>query len=529
VSKFVWNFKNSSWEQDDNSNAFKIQSIFGQKCETSPVAPLALLIGAKKHPPLGGTCESGVFPSEFKNCPYCGTKFPEIESNTADLWLPPYGSGTGLKLFSIKSGRNKKLTTRDAKAIKFPLPSLDGRFAFCSVKLGAQQRLLLAVQRDSGLLWVFRPDAGKKWEVLAGNAGEDSLPSWSWCLAADSSETGLCLPTNQGPAWLTVNWASSSIIIDRAVGRSIGGAIHVGKYVLAPVLRGDNFMVVSRKEGDMNWSDCSSASDPAVVLPQLGAPGSGPDACLGIPVVDENKQIVYWPCRGGYIRVPVVEISDGLSWEFRPWETDEYPAVALIELGPPYRRTGSRSGFWQLCEDQDNSIRDGIVNKIIKIDGDERIDSESVECGQFVTTGRASFSWSDDYWDDVHRRNPRMSEQKELRFPLLQFGEKGLALLAKVSPWEGRDELGLFTDIFFNRESKVTTFVRFVIEGSGVPERALYAEGVEGVHGGVSGSLFRVSVSQLPEISAFIYGDSLYIYLPERNDCFCWPLEIMEG
>jgi len=87
-----------------------------------------------------------------------------------------------------------------------------------------------------------------------------------------------------------------------------------------------------------------------------------------------------------------------LSWEFRPWETDEYPATALIELGPPYRKTGSLSGFWQLCEDRDNLMRDGIVNKIIKLDGDERIDSENVECGQFVTTGSASFSWSDDYW-----------------------------------------------------------------------------------------------------------------------------------
>jgi hypothetical protein len=117
----------------------------------------------------------------------------------------------------------------------------------------------------------------------------------------------------------------------------------------------------------------------------------------------------------------------------------------------------------------------------------------------------------------------------ELRFPLIQFGEKGLALIAKATPWEGRDELGVFSDLFFNRGVKATTFVRFVIEGSGFPEKALYAEGVDGVYGGTGGSLFRVKVAELPEISAFVYGDSLHLYFPETNDCFCWPLDLMEG
>lgn len=388
--------------------------------------------------------------------------------------------------------------------------------------------MLVAVQRDSGQLWIFRPGETKKWEVLIGNAGEDTLPAWSWSLAGDSSESGLCLPTDQGPVWITVNWASSSINVDQAVGRSVGGAIRVGKYLLAPVLRGDNFAMVSRKEGDITWSECCSVCDPSCVFPQLRG-SSGYDAYFGIPIIDENKQIVYWPGRGGYVRVFGANSAAGLSWEFRPWETDEHPAIALIELGPPYHRTGSYSGFWQLCEDRDYSVRDGIVNKIIKLDGDSRIDAENVDCGQFVTTGRASFSWSDDYWDDIHKRNPRISEHRELRFPLLQFGEKGLALIAKVSPWEGRDELGLFSDIFFKRDLRITTFVRFVVEGSGVSEKALYADGVDGVHGGIGGSLFRVGLSQLPELSAFVYGDSLYVYFPERNDCFCWPLELMEG
>jgi hypothetical protein len=134
----------------------------------------------------------------------------------------------------------------------------------------------------------------------------------------------------------------------------------------------------------------------------------------------------------------------------------------------------------------------------------------------------------DDYWHDIHQRNPKLGEQKELRFPLLQFGENGLTLIAKVIPWEGRDELGVFSDIFFNRGLKATAFVRFVVEGPGIPGKALYAEGVHGVHGDNGGSLFRLNVAELPGVSVFIYGDFLHIYFPETNDCFCWPLELME-
>lgn len=527
MSEHIWTFKNSLWGQDENAVEFKIRGIFGETCDKEPAAPLSMLIGAKTHPTMGVSCEKSKFPTEFKNCPYCGVELVKPHGTEADLWLPPYGAGNGLKLFPMKLTLPLKTNAFEKKAIQFPLPSRDGHFAFCSVKLEALQRLLVAVDRENGQLWIFRPDEINKWEMLTGNLGGDTLPTWSWSLAVDSPESGLCIPTDLGPVWVTVNWTSSSIKVDRAEGRSVGGAIRVGKCLFAPVLRGENFAMVSRQEGDSAWTDCESISGLTSVLPQFRST-IGPDTFLGIPVIDENKQIAYWPGRGGYIRVVGTD-SGVTNWEFRPWETDEYPATALIELGPPYRKTGSRPGFWQLCEDRDPSRRDGIVNKIIKLDGDEHIDSEKVECGQFLTTGRASFSWSEDYWDDIQKHNPRISEQRELRLPMIQFGDKGLALIAKLSPWEGRDELGIFSDIFFNRDVRATTFVRFVVEGSGIPEKALYAEGVDGGQSELEGSLFRIGVSRFPELSAFVYGNSLYIYFPENNDCYCWPLESMEG
>lgn len=159
--------------------------------------------------------------------------------------------------------------------------------------------------------------------------------------------------------WITVDWTTNKLQIDRASGRSIGGAARLGRFVLAPVLRGENFFLLSRKEGEIAWSECKTSFDPKIVYPQLRRQ-ENQQAYLGIPVVDENRMVVYWPARGGYLKVQEAGSSSEHAWEFHPWETDDSPATALIELGPPYRKIGSRSGYWQLCEDKDPSRREGI-------------------------------------------------------------------------------------------------------------------------------------------------------------------------
>jgi hypothetical protein len=133
-----------------------------------------------------------------------------------------------------------------------------------------------------------------------------------------------------------------------------------------------------------------------------------------------------------------------------------------------------------------------------------------------------------DFWTDVHHFNANLPEQTELRYPLLQFGEKGLVLVAKIRPWHGREDMGLFTEVFFNRREKTSVFVRFVVEGTGTPETALYADGVDGSQG-VSGSLFRVPLAHLPELAVFIYDARLYIYFPDESKCYGWPLEALEA
>lgn len=519
----LWGFKNSSWIQDELSGSFALNQIEGVSCASEIAAPLELLVGAKLHPATG-ECQGKTFPKEFAFCPECGVSLVDLTKAVREPWVPPYGSGLGTKIFAKALKPDAMVTTSGQD---FPLPSSSGQFAFLSTKFGGVSRMLVAFQRDVGQVWVYRPNEEKKWKALEGRAGDCFMPSWAWALATSSSETGFAVPVERGQAWLKVDWANNQINVEVVEGEAIGSPVRVGKSVAAPLIRNGAFTVMVRREGDETWSESTTSLDPAVVGMQLQrCPEQKRYA--GIPLVDESRGFAYWPLRGGYVRVAGLDGSDAVTWDFRPWENDSHPATALIEIGPAYRKTGNRSGYWQLCVDHDPNTRDGVVNKLIKIDGDINADSEVVEGGQFLTSGRASFSWLYDYWDDVHKRSPGTDEQSELRYPLLQFGDKGLALLARVRPWEGREDLGLFSELLYTREQRATTFVRLVIQGAGVPERALTAIGVDGADG-FGGSFFKISVAQLAEISVFIYEENLYVYFPEDNRCFRWPVELAEA
>jgi len=528
----LWRFKNESWEQDDDAQTFNLVSLYGNNIAAQPVAPLTLLVGAKRHKSANSACSEGIFPSEFDYCPYCGDALEVHEDREASPWIPPYGRGTGLKI--LPNELDPSIFVKDpAKpkglygGVSLPLPAMNGHFSFCSILFGAKKRLLLALQRDIGKISIYQPDT-QKWHDLDGVTGEDGLPEWSWAIATDAAESGLAIPGKNGPSWVTVDWITGKSKIDRGEGRSIGGAARLGNFIFAPVLRDNIFVLLLRARNDETWSECGVCDQTADLASRL-YDEANLSVGLGIPVIDETRNIIYWPCRNGYIRVAAANSASEHVWEFRPWETDEHPAKALIELGPPYRKTGARSGFWQLCEDFDPISRDGIVYKIFKLDGDEQVDVEVLEYGQFVSTGQACFSWQHDCWKGVDTINSLAREQEELRYPLLQFGDKGLALLAKVQPWQGREDIDLLTDVLYSNKVPMPVLVRLVIEDMDTPEIALHVAKISNTHDDKRGSLFRMGMTQIPEISVFIYDAHLYIYFPEENKCLGWPLKMKES
>ncbi len=524
----VWTFKDASWEQDDENYAFRISEIKGKPVASSKticISPQQLL-GARTHRVTnkGDHCakKASFFPPDFKCCPFCGEALTVTAPLNSPAWVPPYGAGNGLKIYPHQL---QGAQTLDPAGEVFPIPPIGERFTFFSTRLGAQDRLLFGLEHSSGRLWVFNTSA-QSWQGLDGNIPIDEIPAWSWSIAFDSAETGVLIPTDWGVAWVTVDWARSTLCIDQVKGTTIGGAARLGSNLVIPILKNDLIVFLYREEGSYHWLECLAKTDSASVLAAL-VRTSKDLAYLGVPTIDENRMVIYWPARGGYIKVTGFCSTTGLSWEFRQWQYDEFPATALIELGPPLRLP-KQTGLWQLCEDIDRSVRGGVVNKIIKYDGDPEVDAEVVACGQFLTTGRASFSWSDDYWNDIHQRNPRAETQEELRLPLLQFGEKGQTLITKVLPWDGRDDPTAddrFSANFFNRSAKIPVYVRFAIEGADVPEKALEIDGHPNF-AGYCGSTFGITLSNALEITSFIHGQHLFIYIPERNECFRWSLQV---
>jgi hypothetical protein len=523
----VWQFDNESWEQDEDGSVFTLKSYNGSNCTPELSAPLEILLGAKTHPFSANlTCSNKIYPAQFKFCPSCGATLFDAVNEDPFPWCPPYGIGNGLKITS--KAIQPKITTAQ-KGVEFELPP-NGPFSFFSARLGGKYRFLFAIQRDIGQIWVHKPNGPNQWLAFDEKIGANNFPNWAWGMAIDRSEIGCAFPTLSGPVWLTIEWITNGLKIIRGdKGKSIGSPIIVGNIVLAPIMKDDGGFVVLSKvvTSDGGWMDCQSLSDQNIVKPQL-CREDGQEPYLGLPIADEVRAFVYWPCRGGYIKVSRLE-SGQPSWEFRAWEIDEYPATALIELGVPYRHTKGKNedrGYWQLCKYHVPHSREGITYKIIKFDGNPQNggvkEGEDFECGQFFSTGQACYSWHRDYWNGV-MNSPDSDDQVEIRYPILQFGENGTVLIAKLKAWEGKEETGCFTDNLLNDDQKTQELVRLVFQGAIIPETGLYAENVSGRE--KPGSLFRISVSQIADISSFIYDAKLYIYFTGNNKCYFWPIE----
>jgi len=524
----VWSFEDGSleWEQhehEDGATGFFLKKINSQSLDSAQLLPYDFLVSTKSH--VASDCPycDSVFPSEFSYCPHCGTNLIDSSSIEADMWLPPYGTGNGLKLY-----KGKVTVATEMAGKNFDLPPFPGLYAFCSVMLGCRKRPLLAVNRSNGSFWVFNT-AHEKWLQLQGNIGKsDSIPVWSWAVATNKTESGICIPCDSAPVWVRIDWLTNRISLIKAEAQSCGGIIELDGHLLAPVLRPDGSLALAvMTEGETTWSYANSLSDDIDVARYLGNE-LGKEAYAGIPVKVDGVSIVYWPCRGGCIQASISS-SGVVEWSFSPWETDQYPAIALVDLGSPHQEGGSSTALWQLCRDYDPGRRDTTVYKVFRLggnpDGYEGIDWKPVEQGQILSTGKACFSTTLNFWKNREETDRNATEHEDLRIPLLEFVNAGQVLLCKVDSWREREILDTFTDIFKKKNAR--TNIGFFLDGSGRATCPLRAEQVSG-GSDENGSKFFYEVSRVPQISVFMYERELYIYLPEIRQCFRWSL-LMEA
>lgn len=522
--KVIWGIKDLP---DNKPSEYFVYSIDDREVANNNVLSPPYLVKSKIHGKSICYYSEKSFPDEYRYCPECGESLfcSKDEELTSVVWLPPYGSFDGLKLWSFK-----KKVKIDTQGAVFSLPSETGIYAFCNAQFGCENRVLIAIQKNTGRLFGY--DKYKDvWFLIDGTIGKIiHFPYWSWSVAVINNENILCVPCDDSVYIVRIDWLSNNALITRLNKRPVGGAVGYNGYFFVPVLsnRGLDIEVydsVSESWFQAKWNGIFELKDKIMVLSHHSEKKM--NGYTRIPVIDKWNECVYWSCYGGYIKLTLEKDKSSAICEYVPWETDKHPASALLQNGPPYLSNGGREILWQLCQDYDTeSHRDNTIYKLFRLgsrpDGIEEEDWKTLKCGQILSTGRACFSTTDNFWNQIGIKDANTNVQRDIRVPLLEFIHSKTVLLIKIISRQDSGEFEDFTDIFGRNES--TGQFCFVIEGSGIPEQPLIVDDHPGNESHSGASIFSYEMSRIPEIIAFISNNALNIYLPEMKKVYTWKI-----
>lgn len=487
-----WTIGQGEWLQDDEAQRFYLMSHQGRKLNKKSQDLLPLTVGAHTHATISNDkpCSSGAYPFEFEHCPFCGDKLYSLPEDKDQRWIPPYGTGDGLRILKHPGFAFQQVSP---KAVEFPLPRSSGFFTFVVERLGTHNATLLALDRSNGGIDVFAPHT-REWVSLEPCGTIDDalhLPDWSWSLACDSSSgNGFCWPTAAGPCWVEIDWTELKYHITPGPGRCIGGAASLDKRIYVPTLDNDRFVVQVFDPQKREWS---------AILLEGQCPRA--DEYMSVPVVDGARKRIHWVGASGRLTLRQENSEIKLTW--RPWETDAHPCHALPQYGPPYLDR-VRNRYWQLCfDDHDQAYR------FYEIEGDEHTDIHDEMEGDILSTGDVSFSKDHDYWQ-APWDTPSDERADNIRLPLLQFRMSDKQSVVVVASLSGEQ---LINDLF---ESKQEHLIQFSLESRNDLSRKL----------------------QLPEVlkakhpwqcKVFLFEDCLHLYVPDRLKCYRWPLNVNES
>jgi hypothetical protein len=495
----VWECPSGDWLQDDEKKRF-LRLEEGSRSIQGNQAGLEVIVGAKWHRAAQTEC-GGFFPPEFDFCPFCGKELASGKFES-DPWIPPFGGGGGLRLAagamdpsSIPNQKkevgedNKPKRWVDQDKDLFPLPRPRGDYEFLVAPLGAKFPVLVAFDRTTGLVDYFSP-ASEKWISLTPasgrRVGESRLPNWSWSagFTRKSPRPGFAAPTDAGPVWIGIDWASGAIKPVFGLGECIGGVACLGDRLFVPVLVEGVAAIHGFDLKTYQWV-------------QFGESASGwapqddrESRYFSVPVVDEGRNLIHWVGIHGLITLDVSNPNCSL----RPWKADS-PCRAVPQLGPPCRDAVGH--YWQICyDDRDEAFR------YYKLIGDEG-DREDVDGARF-SSGISCFSKSYDLWEapwekvDTHRRDKR----NRVRTPLLCLDEKSKTTITAVfaSP-----EVPL--QIVEDRDRSYPT--ELVIESPDNLPIELR-------------TLNSLQIRTPWELRLFVYRDRLYVYSVEEAACHMW-------
>ncbi len=491
-----WEMPSGDWGQDDEKKRFFILNRETGELRSNQ-GGLEIIAGAKHHPASESDC-GGFFPSEFDHCPYCGTLLAS-EEHQSDVWVPPFGCGSGLRLVSkridvasiaLKKEGNIRLVDQEKNLFSLPRPR--GDFEFMVASLGTRSPVLLAFDRITGSLDYYSP-AEEKWKSFAPvpgrRVGESQLPNWSWSSAFIDGKAGFAVPTREAPVWVALDWGKGTCKPVFGQGESIGGVASLEHQIFAPVLSGGTLSIQRFDVAALEWK---TMGEPARGWAERG----GIDQTFSVPIIDERRHVIYWVGVHGLLSFNLTDCSS--VW--RPWETDAFPCRAVPELGPPY--CDDHGDFWQICYDEHDD-----AYRYYKLSGGES-DRKDVDGGRF-SSGVSCFSKLYDLWESPWARvdAKRHDRAKSIRVPLLCLEEESKAT---ITARFGSGSNSPLLDIVGNREKtyQVDLRIEFPVDLPIV--------------------LRMQNAFNLPapwELRLFIYEQYLYVYSIKMMACYKWRLK----
>ena len=492
----IWELHSGYWIQDDKTKRFEIADPDTKKICNNQFG-LDVIVSAKWHSVSESDCK-GFFPPEFTNCPFCG-KFLNGSKLKNDIWIPPFGDRSGLRLLSrpnqlSQSFKENRYILHDKEV--FRLPRSSGDYQFIVASLGAKLSVLITFDRTTGLLDYYSP-AQEQWISLDTSSGRrigrNHLPNWSWSVALvnDNISPGIAIPTKEGPVWVTIDWANKKYASVIGQGECIGGAATLETMVFVPILIGNSIAINYFDPKTSQWAQIGDLIKKWDYETEEGR-------YFSVPIIDLGRQVVYWIGSRGLI---TLDVPNQVS-KWRPWETDAFPCRAIPELGPPYR--DSSGDLWQLCydtEDPNGAFR------YYKLSGDEN-DREDARSGAF-SSGISCYTLYYDLWYNPWEKiDERLFEKaKQIRVPLLCLddGESKSTITVHFDSGIMLPLLKLIED----KKKKYTIELR--IESPNDPFIELKTE-----------NAFNTNAPW--DLKIFIYRECLYVYSAENNVCYKWRL-----
>lgn len=412
----AWQLADQTWQQTADGH-FSLSSV----SDITPPAALVdldYLVGAR---PASGASSNHYLPSVFNFCPYDGKALPVTASRADDLWLPPYGDGSGSRVLAdgqaagaqaIAARLFERLSNagnRDLNASKesIALPRKSG-LNFFAADIGGFREALFALGRD-GSFFLWQRGSGKWLELGCEGApiGRTRLPGWAWSVGLCPAKRGhsLLVAGEEGAALVTVNPLTLKYLGRRHDGRALGGPGELEERSYVPLQTNDGSVCLVSP----NATDWDS-------YPVSGADGERMTR-LSAPVRDPSSRRLLWIGEHGYLSLRQGETGPQCQWT--PWPNG---ASARPELGPPFL---DGSGLWQLIfEDHDQYY--------LQLDAGATDRSATIK-GFRLSTGHLSFKYNirlQRPWDP-HDENLEPTT-REVVYPFVEFSSEKLLLSMRV-------------------------------------------------------------------------------------------------